>query len=97
MTKPENNPTIPYPSEVDLAWAAGIIDGVVRWQIKRAIHEPPSGDRYIIGCRAGLLLSIAPLLYLSVPLELHPIVVPLWGCLLALSLILLAANLQHQV
>jgi hypothetical protein len=77
--------------------ATGIIDGIVRWQIKRAVHEPPSGDRYIVGCRAGLLLFIAPLLYLSLPFELHPIVVPLWGCLLALSFILLAANLQHQV
>lgn len=77
--------------------AVAIVDGAVRWRIKRATHEPPSSDRYIVGCRALLLLSVAPLMYLSLPMNVHPGFVPIWGCMLALSIILLGANLQHRV
>lgn len=77
--------------------AVAVVDGVVRWQIKRATHTPPSADRYLVGCRALLLLFIAPLVYFSLPLQIHPSVVPLWGCLLAFSLTLFIANLQQRV
>ena len=87
------------------AWAAPItvlalaacIDGLVRRQIHRVDHGFASGDRYLIARRVLLVLAIAPAIYLSAPITIAPVAVPLWGALVALLLSQLTANTQHRL
>jgi hypothetical protein len=87
------------------AWAAHLtvlavaacIDGLVRRQIHRVDHGYASGDRYLIARRVLLVFAIAPAIYLSMPIAIAPLAVPLWGALVALGLSQLTANTQHRV
>jgi hypothetical protein len=76
---------------------AACIDGLVHRQIHRVDHGYASGDRYLIARRALLVLAIAPAIYLSAPITIPPVAVPLWGVMFALCLSQLAAHTQHRV
>lgn len=82
---------------VAVASGAALIDGLVRRQIKRANSGYASGDRIAIA-RAGLLvLLLGPLFYLSLPIAVPPMMLPLGGAGLALLCSLYAANIQHRI
>lgn len=82
-----------------LVWvfAATCCDGLIRRKIKQAGHQSPSSDRYTLARRALLLLMLLPVVYLSLPVSVAPIFVPLWGGMLALTLALLTSHMQHQI
>jgi hypothetical protein len=73
------------------------VDGLMQRQIKRSQHQAPSSDRYVLGRRLLFILIFLPLLYLSMPLSVAPLLVPLWGIGFAFTLLMLTANMQHQI
>ncbi len=77
--------------------AAAGTDGLVQRQIKRCQHGRASSDRYTLARRALFLLGSAPALYLSLPVSVSPIAVPIWGSLLALCLLVFMASAQHEL
>ena len=85
---------LPYIGSV--AFAA-MVEGLVQRAVKRANVVSASGDRYAIAQGGLLILLIAPLLYLSAPLAVTPLCIPVWGGLVAVCVGLLSANLQQEV
>lgn len=76
---------------------AATFDGIVQRRIKRMNHALASADKYVVARNVLLLTLLAPLLYLSAPLAVSPLVVPLWGASLSLALMLLASHAQHRI
>lgn len=85
---------LPY---VGVLAAVSTADGMLQRQVRRASAGYASADRYTLARRALLILSFLPFAYLCLPLSIHPVVVPLWGVLLAVALAVFAANAQHEV
>lgn len=79
------------------AGAAAIIDGVVQRRIKRFNHALASADKYVLAKCALMVLTFVPLLYLSAPIAITPLIVPGWGACLALTCMLLASHAQHRI
>lgn len=77
--------------------AASMLDGFVERKIKKTTHQPANNVRYHTSARAVLLLAFLLLFYLSLPINVHPIVVPAWGFLLAIASMVMAANAQHRI
>lgn len=82
---------------IGVTLAAATFDGLVQRRIKRANHALASADKYVVARNALLLTLLAPLLYLSAPLTVSPLVVPLWGASLSVALMLLASHAQHRI
>ena len=79
------------------AGAAAIIDGVVQRRIKRFNHALASADKYVLAKCALMVLTFVPLLYLSAPIAITPLIVPGWGACLTLTCMLLASHAQHRI
>jgi hypothetical protein len=76
---------------------AASVEGLVRRHIKRVRLGLVSGDRYSLG-RAALWFLVAVLLvYLSAPIAVAPIYVPIWGVLLGACLLLVVSNIQTEI
>ena len=80
-----------------VALAAAAFDGIMQRRIKRTNHALASADKYVVARSALLLMLIAPLLYLSAPFAISPFIVPLWGAMLSVTLMLLASHAQHRI
>jgi hypothetical protein len=77
---------------------AGLGDGLmVRAVTKTAIGDHTSALRYDLGIQSLLALVAAPLVYLSLPLSVPPVVIPLWGGLACAALLLTGASLQKRL
>lgn len=76
---------------------AAICDGFVQRRIKAANHGLASADKYAVARNVVTLVMFAPFLYLSMPISVTPIAVPVWGAILAIALMLLTAHAQHRV
>jgi len=77
--------------------AAAIIDGLVQRRIKRFNHALASADKYLMAKWGLTALLFVPLVYLSSPIAVTPLVVPAWGACLSLTCMLLVANAQHRI
>ncbi|MGI9304178.1 MAG: DUF4400 domain-containing protein [Gammaproteobacteria bacterium] len=77
---------------------AALADGLVQRAIKKvSIGGYASPIRYNAGFHALFALLAAPLIYLSVPLSVPPISVPIWAVLACVSLVVYAANIQKRI
>lgn len=76
---------------------AAVGDGFVQRRIKAANHSLASADRYAVARNAVTLVIFAPFLYLSMPISITPLAVPVWGASFAIALMLLTAHAQHRV
>ena len=85
---------IPY---LGVLLGAAAIDGFVERKIKKTTHQPANAVRYHTSARTVLVLAFMPLLYLSLPINVHPILVPAWAFLLAIASMVMAANAQHRI
>ncbi len=74
---------------------AAIIDGAVRRRIKLLSFGFVSPVALSVALHSAVALAFLPLVYLILPLPVSPIVVPFWAIATALSLMLLAANIQR--
>lgn len=74
-----------------------VVDGLMRRKIKAANHEAPSSDRYTLARRGLFVCAIAPLVYLSFPTQVPPLLVLAWAVIGATSLLFFAANMQQRV
>jgi Domain of unknown function (DUF4400) len=77
--------------------AAAAFDGMIQRRIKQINHALASADKYAMVRFILLLLLIAPLAYLSAPLAVTPLAVPVWGATLSFAMMLVASHAQHRV
>lgn len=82
---------------VGCAVLAAVIEGLVRRQIKRARQGYASSDRLVMARTSLLVLILVPLFYLSLPIAVPPVLLPLGGACLALASALYTANIQHRI
>jgi len=85
---------LPY---IGLLAAVSSADGMLQRQVRRASAGYASADRYTLARRALMILGFLPFVYLSLPLSIHPMAIPIWGVLLSIALAVFAANAQHEV
>lgn len=76
---------------------AVLVDGLVARKVKHANHGHSNVIRYRAGVRALLALLLAPLVYLTVPISVHPVVIPAWLLVSAAALWITTANLQKRI
>ena len=79
-----------------LILAAGI-DGLVERKIRKKNRGYANPVRYRAGIRLLIVFSIVPLLYLTLPISVTPLLVPLWIFGAAAVLMLVTANAQHRI
>ena len=76
---------------------AALIDGLVHRKILKQNLGYANPVRYRAGMRALVVLLIAPLLYLTVPVNASPLIVPIWLLGLSVVLMVVAKNAQHRI
>jgi len=74
---------------------AAMIDGAVRRRIKLMSFGFVSPVALSVALHSVVALAFLPLLYVILPLPVSPLVVPFWAIATAMSLMLLAANIQR--
>jgi hypothetical protein len=85
---------LPYWGVVVFVAAA---DGWFQRQVKRASAGYASADRYTLARGALLILGFLPFIYLSLPVSIPPVLVPVWGILFCAASAVFIANAQHEV
>jgi hypothetical protein len=76
---------------------AAFIDGLVERKIRIKTGEYANSVRYRAGIRALLILLVIPLLYLTLPISVPPLIVPIWIFCASVVLMLVAGNAQHRI
>ncbi len=76
---------------------AAFVDGLVDRQVKISEYGYANPVRYQIARRSLIILMSVPLLYLSFPLNIHPMVIPAWVCCIALTIMVFVANAQQRL
>ncbi|MGI9295060.1 MAG: DUF4400 domain-containing protein [Pseudomonadales bacterium] len=76
---------------------AAIVDGLVERKIRKKTGDYANSVRYRAGVRALLVLVIIPLLYLTLPISVSPLIVPIWIFSVSIVLMLVAGNAQHRI
>jgi len=76
---------------------AAFIDGLVERKIRIKTGEYANSVRYRAGIRALLILLVIPLLYLTLPISVPPLIVPIWIFSASVVLMLVAGNAQHRI
>ena len=77
--------------------AAAVVDGGVARSINKSTHQYANPVRYRAGIRALVGLFVVPLFYLSLPVNVTPVVIPVWFFAMAVTVIIVMANAQHRI
>ena len=76
---------------------AAVVDGAVARLISKATHRYANPVRYRTGIRVLIALVVAVLFYLSLPINVSPVVIPVWFFAAAATVIVVMANAQHRI
>lgn len=78
-------------------FAAGVLDGLMQRKIKKVDFEYANTVHYHIAWNIITALMIVPVLYLLLPISVHPLIIPIWSVSLAAAMALLSSSLQHRL
>lgn len=76
---------------------AALVDGLVERKIRKKNRGYANPVRYRAGIRLLVVLFVVPLLYLTLPLSVTPLLVPVWIFAAAAVLMLVTSNAQHRI
>ena len=76
---------------------ATIVDGAVARLINKTTRRYANPVRYRTGTRVLIALGVVPLFYLSLPINVAPVVIPVWYFAAAGTVIVVMANAQHRI
>ena len=76
---------------------AAVIDGLVERKIRKKNRGYANPVRYRAGIRLLIILFVVPLLYLTLPISVTPLLVPAWIFAAGAVLMLVTANAQHRI
>ena len=76
---------------------ASLVDGAGVRRINKVVMRYANPVRYRAGSRALVALLVVPLFYLTLPVNVSPIVIPAWFFLVSGAVILVMANAQHRI
>jgi len=85
---------VPYLLPVGIA---SLIDGLVTREKKKHGDDYSSPLRYDYALYAMYILLFIPLLYITTPIAVHPLWVPLWGLCFCASNMILTSNIQQRI
>ena len=76
---------------------AAVVDGAVARLINKSTHQYANPVRYRTGVRVLIALGVVPLFYLTLPINVAPVVIPVWFFAAAGTVIIVMANAQHRI
>lgn len=76
---------------------AAFIDGLTVREVKKVESGYSSPLRYDYALISLYILLFIPLIYLSTPIAIHPLWVPLWGVILSVASIVFSSNIQQRI
>ena len=76
---------------------AAVVDGLVARLISKATRQYANPVRYRTGIRVLIALPLVVLFYLSLPINVSPVVIPAWFFAAAATVIVVMANAQHRI
>lgn len=76
---------------------AALVDGLMQREIKKKELGYSSPLRYHTAWNVLILLSVLPVVYLMLPLSVHPLVIPFWAVAFSINGTLLFSNLQKRL
>lgn len=74
---------------------AAVWDGWMRRRIKMVGFEQTSAPIFGLARKLFIFGIFAPLFYVFAPIVIHPVIAPVWGCFMALALLIKVSNLQR--
>jgi len=77
--------------------AAALVDGFMVRERKKFESGYSSPLRYDYALMSLYFLLFVPLLYITTPVAVHPLWVPIWGVLLCSANIVLSSNIQQRI
>lgn len=94
-----------YRTEIFLQWLPYLLplllvslgDGLVQRKVQKSEYGYANPVRYHAAWHALTIFTVLPLLYISLPLAVHPLAVPLWAISISAIGTVLFANIQHRI